>query len=196
MAMVTCMDEAIGEILDLLAAQGQERDTLVLFFSDNGGTRVSDNGPLRGFKSTMFEGGVRVPFLARWPARLPAGRLSDEFLTSLEIYPTLLAAAASSAPPGVVLDGYDMLPALEGKATSPRNEMFWQRRNDRAARVGHYKWVDSAGGKGVFDLSQDIGETKDLSESRPELVEQLRGRWEAWRRRMDEAEPRGPFRDY
>ena len=86
---VTCMDEAIGEILALLRPRGAAANTLVLFLSDNGGSGNGGNAPLRGAKGTMFEGGLRVPFLAWWPGRLPAGRVTDEFLTSLEILPTL-----------------------------------------------------------------------------------------------------------
>jgi arylsulfatase A-like enzyme len=195
-AMVTCMDDAIGAILDRLQQLGLESNTLVLFCSDNGGTKVGDNGPLRGFKAQMFEGGLRVPFLARWPARLPAGRVTDEFLTTLEIFPTLTRAAGAVPPSGVVLDGFDMTAVLQGKEKSARAEMFWQRRKDRAARVGTYKWVESAAGSGLFDLARDISEQRDLSQERPELLEQLRNRWAAWRQHMDDAEPRGPFRDY
>jgi arylsulfatase A-like enzyme len=196
MAMVTCMDEAIGEILDRLNALGLEQDTLILFFSDNGGTKVSDNGLLRGTKTQMFEGGLRVPFLARWPARLPAARTTDAFLTSLEVLPTLAVATGAAPPANVTLDGYDMLTVLQGRAESPRTEMFWQRRDDKAARVGRYKWVESEKGSGVFDLAHDIGEQHDLSAAHPELRDRLRGRWQAWRTAMDAAEPRGPFRDY
>jgi arylsulfatase A-like enzyme len=196
LAMVTCMDEAIGEILDRLASLGLERDTLVLFFSDNGGARPGDNGPLRGFKTQMFEGGIRVPFLARWPARIPAGRVTDEFLTALEVLPTLAAATGAPLPTGVTLDGNDVLPVLEGKAASRRTEMFWQRRGDKAARVGQYKWVESAQGSGLFDLSNDVGEKTDLTKTHPDVLERVRGRWQAWRKEMDAAEPRGPFRDY
>src|SRR5690606_19437069 len=147
---------------------GLERDTLVLFFSDNGGARIADNGPLRGNKAQMFEGGIRVPFLARWPGRLPAGRVTDAFLSSLEVFPTLAAAAGAKPPQGVSLDGFDMLPVLRGEAESKRKEMFWQRRSDRAARVGRYKWVDSKAGKGLFDLQEDPGEQRDLSAEKPE----------------------------
>jgi arylsulfatase A-like enzyme len=196
LAMVTCMDEAIGAVLDRLAALGLERDTLVLFFADNGGARPGDNGPLRGFKAQMFEGGLRVPFLARWPARLPAGRVTDEFLTALEVLPTLAAATGAPLPENVTLDGHDMLPVLEGKARSPRTEMFWQRRGDKATRVGNYKWVESERGAGLFDLSRDLGETTDLSASHPDVLKRVRERWQAWRKQMDAAEPRGPFRDY
>ncbi len=196
LAMIACMDEAAGAVLDKIAALGVERDTLVLFLSDNGGTRVSDNGPLRGTKSMMFEGGLRVPFLARWPARLPVGRVTDEFLTTLEIFPMLAAATGAAPFDGVKLDGFDMLPVLEGKAKSRRTEMFWQRRGDRAARVGSYKWVESAAGSGLFDLSKDIGEKTDLSQTHPEVLKRVKERWQAWRKEMDAAEPRGPFRDY
>ena len=127
---------------------------------------------------------------------MPAGAVCDEFLTSLEIFPTLLNALGIAPPPGVVLDGFDMLPILQGKAPSQRTEMFWERRDDRAARVGNWKWVESRRGSGLFDLSTDIGEQDDLSREKPEIVERLKARFAAWKREMDAAEPRGPFRDY
>ena len=195
-AAITNMDEAIGNLLDLLKDLGQEENTLVLFFSDNGGSGPSDNGPLRGGKTQLFEGGIRVPFLARWPGVLPVGVVHDDFLTALEVFPTLTAVARAESPKGVVLDGFDMLPVLRGKVPSPRTEMFWQRREDRAARVGPYKWVASAKGSGLFDLSNDVGEQHDLSKKDPELLTRMKTRWETWRKQMDEAEPRGPFRDY
>jgi arylsulfatase A-like enzyme len=84
----------------------------------------------------MWEGGLRVPFLARWPGKLPAGKVTDAFLTALELVPTLLAASGAKAPEGVKLDGFDMLPVLRGEVESPRWEMFWQRRGDKAAQDG------------------------------------------------------------
>jgi len=196
LAAVTCMDAAIGDLLDLLRDFGLEQNTLVIFFSDNGGSGNGGNAPLRSGKGTMFEGGLRVPFVARWPGHIPANTETDEFLSTLEVFPTLLAAAGVKPPPGVVLDGFDMLPVLQGKAKSGRNEMFWQRRLDRAARVGSYKWVESARGGGLFDLNADPGEKTDLSDAKPALLRQMQERFAGWRRDMDAAEPRGPFRDY
>ena len=193
---VTCMDEAIGELLAALRETGMEKDTLVIFFSDNGGSGNGGNSPLRGAKSTMWEGGLRVPFIARWPGRIPAGKISDDFLTSLEIFPTLLSAVGAEAPRGVKLDGFDMLPILSGERKSPRTEMFWQHRGDKAARFGNWKWVASAKGGGLFDLSTDPGEAKDLTKEHPDILSDVKGRWEAWRQEMDAAEPHGPFRDY
>lgn len=195
-ASITSMDAAIGEVLELLDEYEIADNTIVIFFSDNGGSRSGDNSPLRGRKSQMFEGGVRVPCIVRYPPRIAAGQTSDEFLTSLEIVPTLLNLCEVSAPDGEVLDGYDMLPVLAADASSPRNEMFWQRRGDKAARVGHWKWVESERGNGLFDLSKDIGETTDLSESHPQKLAELKDRFQQWQAAMDAAEPRGPFRDY
>lgn len=195
-AAVTCMDAAIGEVLALIAEQKQADNTLVIFQSDNGGSGNGGNAPLRGNKSTLWEGGLRVPFVARWPGKIPAGRVSDDFLTTLELMPTLTAAAGTQAPPGVVLDGYDMLPTLAGQSSSPRNEMFWEFRGQRAARIGNYKWLESEQGRGLYDLTNDIGEKQDLSQKLPDVAANLSARWTAWRKVMDEAEPRGPFRDY
>lgn len=196
LAAVTCMDEAIGELLDTLHELGLERDTLVMFMSDNGGSGNGGNAPLKGAKTTMWEGGLRVPFLARWPGHFPANAMTDEFLTSLELFPTLLAATGAKPPTGVKLDGFDMTPVLQGRAKSARHEMFWERRTDRAARIGHWKWVESAKGGGLFDLATDLGEKSDLSSQRPEVVAQMKAKFSAWKKEMDASEPRGPFRDY
>jgi arylsulfatase A-like enzyme len=196
LASVTAMDEAIGTLLDRIEQYGLSQNTLVIFFSDNGGGGGSDNHPLRGGKSKMFEGGIRVPCLVRLPGRIPAGSVCDQFLTSLEIVPTVLKLAGIDPPADLVLDGFDMLPVLAGRQPSPRQEMFWERRSDRAARVGNWKWVDSAAGSGLFDLSTDIAEQQDLSQQRPEVLRMVRERFQDWKRQMEQAEPRGPFRDY
>ena len=190
------MDAAIGEVLDFLDDNDLAKNTIVIFFSDNGGGGAADNSPLRGAKGQMFEGGIRVPCIVRWPGKVPAGATSDEFLTSLEIFPTLCASTGAKPPGGVPLDGFDMLPVLQGKTKSPRKEMFWQRRLDKGARVGHWKWVESARGNGLFDLRKDLSENEDLSKERPDMLAKLKSRFQNWKKEMAAAEPRGPFRDY
>lgn len=196
MAAVTAMDHAIGELLDLLEETGQADNTIVIFFSDNGGGGPADNSPLRGRKSQTWEGGVRVPCIVRWPGVVPAGLVCDEFLTSMEFFPSLAQAAGAPLPEGVALDGFDAREILAGTKPSPRNEMFWVRRNFRGARVDNWKWVDMPGQGGLFDLSNDIGEEHDLSEEKPEVLQHLLSRFKAWETAMEAAEPRGPFRDY
>jgi len=196
MAAVTCMDAAVGKMLGVVAELGLERDTLIVFTSDNGGPGVGDNSPLRSGKGRMFEGGVRVPFIARWPGHIPAGTVSGEFCSTLELFPTFLAAAGAPPPEGVILDGFNMLPVLSGRAGSPRTELFWEWRYSKAARVGNFKWVESPKGGGLFDLAADIGERRDLSAEKPEVLHKLLSRWTTWKKEMDEAEPRGPFRNY
>ncbi len=196
MAACTCMDDAIGKLLDLLDKYDLAQNTLVIFFSDNGGSGLADNSPLRGHKGRMFEGGIRVPCIVRFPGRIPAGTVSDEFLTSLEIFPTVLKAVGLKPPEDVVLDGFDMMPVLAGKTKSKRTEMYWQRRGDRAARVGKWKWVESAKGSGLFDLAEDIGEKHDLSTEKPAILKMLKAKFADWKKQMDEAEPRRPFRDF
>ena len=164
MGAVTYMDEAIGQVMDLLSEHGLEDNTIVVFFSDNGGSgSTADNGPLKGGKGWMFEGGIRVPCIVHWPGAIPAGTVCDEFLSSMDILPMLCRAAGTRPPRGVILDGFDMTDVLAGKEESRRKEMFWQRRGDKAARVGNLKWVESSRGSGLFDLSEDMGEQHDLS---------------------------------
>lgn len=196
MAAVTEMDAAIGAILDRLDHHEIADNTLVIFFSDNGGSGLADNQPLQGQKSTMWEGGNRVPCIVRWPGQVPAGKSSDAFLTALEVFPTACSAAGTPLPAGVTYDGFDMLPVLQGKAASPRNEMFWQRRNEVAVRIGDWKWIHSKKAKGLYYLPDDIGEKNDLSLKHPDKVLALKQRLTEWQEEMEAAEPRQPFRDY
>lgn len=195
-ALITQMDAAVGTLLEELRKLGIEDNTFIFFTSDNGGPGSGRNGVLRGRKAQLFEGGVRVPAIARWPGRIPQGKTITDFASTLELFPTFLAAAGGSPPAGVKLDGYNILPVLEGKARSPRTEFFWQRQGDKAARAGQWKWVESADGGGLFDLSSDLSEKNDLSAQKPDVLKKLKDRWIAWRKEMDDSEPRGPFRDY
>ena len=197
-AAVTCMDAAIGKMLDLLEDKNLLDNTIVVFFSDNGGSGGADNSPLRGSKGKTWEGGIRVPCLVRWPdGGVPAGVVTDEFLTSLELLPSFAAATGAELPDDLILDGYDWWPVLCKSEPSPRTEMFWQRKNTIGARVGNWKWVDMAeAGGGLYDLASDIGEQHDLSKDRPDILQHVQQRYQAWVQRMDAAEPRGPFRDF
>jgi len=196
LASVTCMDDSIDELLDLLDEYDLADDTIVIFFSDNGGGGGSDNAPLRGGKGSMHEGGIRVPCIVRYPKKIDAGTVSDAFVSSLELVPTLLTEAGTEPPHDVILDGRDMMPVLAAGKPSPRSAMFWQRKNHKAARVGDWKWVSTPSHSGLYNLAADIGEAHDLSQSRPEKLREMQQRFARWRQEMDAAEPRGPFRDY
>lgn len=196
MAAVSCMDESIGSILDRIDEHGLRDDTIVIFASDNGPGGGGDAGPLRGSKGRMFEGGVRVPFLIRWPGKIAPGTVSDEFLTALEVFPTLAAAAGADLPDGVELDGFDMLAVLQGSERSQRESMFWERQGEYGARVGKWKLVNSRRGSGLFDLSEDLGESSDLSAKLPAVRGRMQRHYDDWVKAMAAAEPRGPFKNY
>jgi len=197
-AAITCMDAAIGEILRKVKELGLENDTLVIFTCDNGG---GETKPLRGGKGSMYEGGIRVPFIARWPGKIPAGTKNSEFCSSLDLFPTFMSVAKAKLPAKVKLDGCDILPVLTGKDKSKRTEHFWELRGARAARVGKWKWVlpnkryilpKNTIGQ-LFDLSVDIGEQNDLAQQRPEILRMMQSKWDAWMKEMVASEPRGPF---
>ena len=196
MAAVTCMDSSIGRVLDRIDEHGLRESTIVVFASDNGAGGGGDSGPLRGRKGQMFEGGVRVPFLIRWPGQIEPGTVSDEFLTALEVFPTLVNASGARLPEGVVLDGFDMLAVLQGSTRSPRESMFWERRGEYGARLGKWKLVQSRRGGGLFDLTEDIGERNDLSETLPDIRERVEQSYREWATAMSKAEPRGPFKNF
>lgn len=205
--MVSALDEAIGEVFATLRELQLDRSTLVIFFADNGRNGAQIDGvKLRGGKGSGFEGGLRSPLIAWWPGVIPAGRTTDEFLSALEILPTLTAVGGAAPFPGVMLDGFDMLPILQGKAKSPRKEMFWDWPDRyQAARVDQYKWIsyvprgkrgEVAATEEFFDLSVDPGERQDLSRAKPAELAVVKARFTRWQAEMAAAEPRGPFRNY
>jgi arylsulfatase A-like enzyme len=185
-AMTAALDDAVGRVLDTLNVLGLGRDTLVFYLSDNGGPTpqtTSRNDPLRGSKGQVFEGGIRIPFLARWPGRFPVGTVCADPVTSLDILPTLLAAAGSPVPAEAKLDGVDLRPFLTAKTlTPPHDTLCFRFGEQRALRRGPWKLVrgPSEESWALFDLSTDIGETKDLAAARPEKLAELVTAWEGW----------------
>ncbi|MEM9478671.1 MAG: sulfatase-like hydrolase/transferase [Verrucomicrobiota bacterium] len=197
-ASVTCMDASIGRVLEKIESTGSLDNTIIIFFSDNGGGGGSDNSPLRGKKGHLWEGGVRVPCLIRWPSgKVPAGSVNDQFLTSLELLPSMLAAAKIDPPDDVTLDGHSWWQTLRHESASPRSVMCWQRRDHIAIRWNDWKWVDMGDNAlGLFNLRNDPGESKDLTSSEPEKLRQILEKLAEWQSQMTAADPRGPFRDY
>jgi arylsulfatase A-like enzyme len=187
-AMLSAMDDGIGQVLAGLRARGLEDNTLIFFLSDNGGptpSTTSSNGPLRGRKGEAFEGGIRVPFIVQWKARLPQGKTWSQPAIALDVMPTAVAAAGGAAPFGI--DGVNLLPYCEGRTGAPHDALFWRFGLQRAVRMGDWKLVLSEGG-GLYHLAKDIGETADLSAQEPARARQLRAAWDAWNAQL--AEPR------
>jgi arylsulfatase A-like enzyme len=190
-AMLSHLDDGIDRLLRTLEATGQTRDTLLFFLSDNGGpTRelTSSNRPYRDGKGTLFEGGLRVPFLVQWPAVLEAGKVEHRMVSSLDIAPTALAAARIPAPDD--LDGMDMTPALRGGDSDRplRETHYWRMGKQAAFRQGHWKIVRPRGQYQwqLYNLDSDPGEQDDLSAAatRQELLRELVSAWEEFDSQM------------
>lgn len=195
--MVQEMDRGVGEIVATLQRLGLAENTLVFFFSDNGGTREGNNGALRGSKSTLWEGGHRVPAIAAWPGRIRADSVTDQTAASMDLLPTLLELSATPPPTGHHFDGTSLAPLLlENKPLAERT-LFWAYNARFAVRRGPWKLVvnppASAGAKakkkaiandpalGLFHLGDDPGETNNLAAARPELVRELQSALAAWK---------------
>ena len=190
-AMIALLDESVGRILKALRDTGQEERTLIVFVSDNGAPlgSGSNNTPLRGFKSTLREGGIRVPFLMQWKGTLPAGRVEHEPIIALDLLPTALAAAKADVPKDAKLDGVNLLPYLTGQTKeAPRRSLFWRYGEQFAVRQGEWKLVHAMDHvskppvykTGLYDVARDPAEERDLSAEHPEKVKALRGAWEVW----------------
>jgi arylsulfatase A-like enzyme len=178
-AMILALDRGVGRVMQALREQGLDENTLVIFTSDNGGAWYVGlpelNRPFRGWKATFFEGGVRAPFFARWPGRLPAGARVDGPATHMDIFAT--AAAAAGAPLAHQIDGVDLLPFLRGEARgAPHEVLFWRSGPYRVVRAGDWKLQVSETPDRVwlFNLRDDPTEQHDLSAEQPERVAALR----------------------
>jgi arylsulfatase A-like enzyme len=182
MAMLERENDAIGRVLDELEKRKLARHTIVVFVSDNGGARAnsSNNGALRDYKQSVYEGGIRVPFLISWPGRLKANTVSHEPAIFADIMSTVAAAVGAKMPAG--REGRNLLPVLTGTAKGPvHDSLYWDGAEQKTAiRSGRWKLVNNGGKVELFDLEQDVSEKNDLAGRRPEVVAQLRGKFGAW----------------
>jgi arylsulfatase A-like enzyme len=192
-AMMSAMDDAVGRVLAKVRQIGQEENTLIFFLCDNGGptaVTTSSNGPLRGFKATTWEGGVRVPFCVQWKGKIPAGKTYEHPIIQLDILPTAMAAAGGKVDPTWKLDGVNLLPYVTGEnQQKPHETLYWRFGEQWAIRHGDWKLVvgnepGSPANKSkpaeLINLATDIGESKNLAAAQPEKVKELQGLWASW----------------
>jgi arylsulfatase A-like enzyme len=184
--MIAALDDAVGEVLAAIDRSGRAGETIVFFASDNGAasyTGIVDNSPLRQGKLTNFEGGINVPFLARWPQRLTAGATYREPVSTLDVFATIARAAGATLPTDRQYDGVDLLPYLTGERVQPPHEaLFWRAEGHRAVRAGRYKLIADArtGARVLFDLDADPSESHDLAAEQPAVAADLEARLRAW----------------
>jgi len=183
--MIHHMDEGIGRVLQALRDAGRLDNTLIVFTSDNGGERFSDNWPLVGGKMDLTEGGIRVPCVVHWPARVAPGTVSDQHCLTMDWTATMLAAAGVEADPAYPLDGQVLLNVLGGDDPVPR-PMFWRmnHRGQRAHRDGRWKYLRVDGHEYLFDVETDERERANQAALQPQRLAAMRSAWEAWHAAM------------
>ncbi|WCT25010.1 sulfatase family protein [Acidovorax temperans] len=184
--MIHHMDEGIGRLMDLLRAEGLERDTLVVFTSDNGGERFSDNWPLVGGKMDLTEGGIRVPWIAHWPAVIAPGGISTQTCMTMDWSATMLDAAGAPAAASHPLDGRSLMPLLRDATWHDEQPLFWRmnHRGQRALRHGPWKYLRVDGHDYLFHLEGDERERANLAPIAPERLAAMVQAWEAWEATM------------
>jgi len=183
-AMLERADQGVGRIVELLDTLGLTGNTLVVFTNDNGGEWLSRNAPFYHRKGTLWEGGIRVPLVMRWPGRIPSGRVERQVGITMDLTSTILAATDTPVPAEARLEGIDLLPIVEGRAERLERTLFFRiagpGRQQRAVRHGDWKLVIDSGAMLLFDLYEDIGERNDLARARPDIAAQLRPLLAAW----------------
>jgi arylsulfatase A-like enzyme len=185
--MIEAMDDGIGKVLAAVKRLGLEQDTFVFYFSDNGATPRGSNGPLHGFKGSLWEGGHREPAIAYWPGKIAPGRVCHDPAICMDLFPTFMELTGAPMP-GRKLDGVSLLPVLTGSGALGERTLFWGIGKQRAVRRGKWKLVIGAPGAGaspcLFDLANDLGETKDLAAQQPDVVRDLTAALRAWEKEV------------
>jgi arylsulfatase A-like enzyme len=200
--MLQRADEGIGEILAALGRHGIAGNTLVIFTSDNGGEWLSRNDPFFHHKATLWEGGIRVPLILRWPDRLRAGSTSDQVAITMDLTASILAATKVPVPSDFKGDGIDILPILRGESRNVDRQLFWRiaqpDRQQKAVRSGRWKLVVDGSGRGaaisdwlLFDLQDDPGERRDLAARHPDIVVRLTQLLADWEKEVGPIAVRG-----
>jgi N-acetylgalactosamine-6-sulfatase len=187
-AMIRRMDETIGLILNKIEEKKMAENTIVIFMSDNGGTKTGNNGPLNGYKGNLFEGGIRVPCIVKWPGKIPPGIESHKPCITFDISASIIRVSGASLPAGRTFDGIDILKRIEDNQPVEERTLFWRARRGsdtrKAVRQGNLKYIRISNTKKtdeyLFDLENDLPETKNLLDSRIDDVNRLKGLVEAW----------------
>jgi len=179
--MVTSLDANIGRVLEKLVELGMDANTVVIFTSDNGGERFADTWPFTGKKTELLEGGMRVPFIVKWPGLTQPGSTNDTPVLSMDFLPTFLAAAGGAPAPDFPSDGIDFRPALRGE-TLPERTLHWRffNKDQKATRRGQYKYLSINGVEFLFDVVADPLERGNLKARLPEKFEELKAAWHEW----------------
>ena len=188
--MVERVDVAVGTVMTALEQRGLTEHTLVIFTNDNGGEWLSRNAPFFHRKGTLWEGGIRVPLIMRWPAGLPAGRVSPQVAVTMDLTATILSATGSPVPAEHRLDGIDLLPHLRDTQSTVDRRVFWRRMTpsvQAAVREGRWKLLMDGQHLFLFDLSADPGERNDLSREHPDVVRKLSQALQTWFTEMNAA---------
>ncbi|HSC16187.1 MAG TPA: sulfatase-like hydrolase/transferase [Gammaproteobacteria bacterium] len=178
--MMRSMDEGIGRVLAALRRARLERDTLVIFTSDNGGERYSFNWPFSFQKLHLFEGGIRVPAIVRWPGVVPAGSVTEQAAITMDWTATILAAAGAQADAARPLDGESLLPVLTREREEYDRALFWRTRAQAAARVGRWKYLQNGEAEHLYDLGVDLGEKTDLKARESAAFAEAKRRYSEW----------------
>jgi len=184
--MVVGLDTAIGRILKTLAAKGLDKNTIVIFTSDNGGERFSRTWPFAGQKSELLEGGIRVPAIVRWPKQIKPAQVTEQVSISMDWLPTLVAAAGGVPDENYKPDGENLLPVLLGAEQPHSRLLFWRYKANaqRAVRSGDFKYLKIAGNEFLFNLAEDQRERANLAEKYPDRFKELKQQWDAWNATM------------
>jgi arylsulfatase A-like enzyme len=184
--MVERVDDGVGMVLSALEKLGIAEKTLVVLSSDNGGERYSDNSPLFHQKSTLWEGGIRVPCIMRWPSKLPRGKVTEQVGITMDLTATFAALAGAQASPEAPLDGINLMPILLDEQPPKSRTLCWRidrtGRQQKAVRHRSWKYIQDGNVEMLFDLSKYIGERRDLSFQQPKVLAELKSelaRWEA-----------------
>jgi arylsulfatase A-like enzyme len=182
--MVRSLDEGVGRVMKTLKAAGVDRNTLVIFTSDNGGERFSYQWPFSGDKGDLLEGGIRVPAIVRWPGVIPANRVTHQMAISMDWTATILAAAETKPAEGYPLDGIDLMPVIKGANPVHDRTFFWRIFDRDAVRQGKWKYLRDGDRRRLFDLSFDQHEQADFSQRNPDVFEHLAAEFEKWNQQM------------
>lgn len=184
--MIEEMDLQVGRVLEALNANGLAENTIVIFTSDNGGERFADTWPFTGRKTELLEGGLRIPAIISWPARIPQGRTTDQVGITMDWLPTLLTCAGVSLDPAFPLDGINLLPGLTQNAMPVERKLFWRYKTNaqRAARDGDYKYLKILDNTFLFNVVEDPMERANLKERRKDIYDRITAEWYAWNATM------------